>query len=1230
MGSLFSSLSRYTRRYQSVRSDSSANVSAGRTRKRIQLYLERLEDRFVPSSLLAINNDNGSTGTSGFTQSDTSLVALGNTVVVGFNDSGSYNISHGKLTGFAYSSDGGNTFTDGGQLPSSSKTGDGGSPVLAQNTSSGRIYFATVQFNGSGINVFSSDNDGATWQAPVAGTPGGNGIDPWMTVDNFSGSAQGNVYLVVQNGGIVSTGIYLYKSTNNGGTFGPSGGTLIASAGSSGNIQGAFVTVGPDHAVYVFYLDESSATEYLRVVKSTTQGASFGAPVTVATLKTTGFNGDLGLSGIVNGATASAGFRSNAFPRAAVNPVNGQLYVTYNDVGTKPGDKADIYFTMSSDGGNTWSTAVRVNSDNTTTDQWQPTIAASTDGRRVGIFYYSRQEDPTGDNLFKYYGTLGAVSSPVGATSTVTFGTSFAVSNTASPPEFGRDSIVNDIYMGDYDQTVATSGYFNVSWSDSHDPLPNGSPRMDPNVYFQKIPNGLAVGSSLPAAGAVVSTLAHPTQYVINFLDPVNTLINNPGVFTVNGQVATGVTMSNNNQTATFTFMTDPIDGVGSQTMAIAAGAVTRQGDNNPIQAWNATFTVSPLTIGTAMPAMTATPRTFSYVVNFSGPINPATISVSNLKLSAGVVLSAAPTQTNPQQVTYTLGLLPPSGTLTVSMPANAVTDTSGNPNVGFSASYTLDLGTFAGGLDPTFGNGGKVLSPFQSADGFVPLVVQSDGKIVMGEQITTAGGTQNFALVRYNTNGSLDINFGSGGIVSTPVGKGNAIINGLALQGDGKIVAVGQAVYAVNGSTNDTAFAVARYNTNGTLDPNFGSGGIVLTNIVTATTKGNIKPGDDKAISVAIDSSGRIIAAGYSEQGNSSETEDFALVRYNSNGALDTTFGSGGIVVTPNFGSGQDVGQALLIQSDGKIVLAGYNHANATTDVMAVARYLPTSGVLDSSFGTSGIVTLAPAGSTSTSAVGAVLQNGGIVLSGNSTYAGLSDLTLARLTTLGQLDTTFGGAGTGFAISTNMALGRTIVQAANGELYTSGREDPTEPLSSGTLDLGVAAYLPNGTLDTTFGTNGVTAFDFGGTDDRGREIALQSDGKILVTGFTRPYGSSTETFVLLRLLPSYAQIVPGSFTASQSSPGANTTLTAIVADGNPGVTTPMQVAFYLETSGNGILEPGTDTILGSGNATPNGDGTWTYSITTTLLPGTYTLYVQAQDNYGVFSDPVSISFTVM
>src|SRR5262249_27236166 len=159
-----------------------------------------------------------------------------------------------------------------------------------------------------------------------------------------------------------------------------SGGTLIASAGS-GDIQGAYVTVGPDHAVYVFWWDNSGPTEQIRMAKSTNQGVSFGPSVVVATLKTTGELGDLGLTD-GNGNP----FRSNSFPQAVVNPTNPNLiYLVYDDTGVAPGDKADVFFTESTNGGATWSAPMRLNDDATTTDQWQPALAITPNGANLGI-----------------------------------------------------------------------------------------------------------------------------------------------------------------------------------------------------------------------------------------------------------------------------------------------------------------------------------------------------------------------------------------------------------------------------------------------------------------------------------------------------------------------------------------------------------------------------------------------------------------------------------------------------------------------------------------------------------------------------------------------------------------------------------------------------------------------------------------------------------------------------
>ncbi len=460
----------------------------------------KIEDVSGASDVL-VNNNNGAGSTSQFTQSETCILAYGNQVVIGFNDSGSF-ASGSHFTGWSYSDDGGVSFVDGGLLPTSS-IGDAGDPVMARDETTGRIYFSTLGFSGSGtIQVFRSDDNGHTWMAPVNGTPGGSSEDKqWHTVDNFAGPGNGNVYLISRSFGS-GNGIKMYRSTDQGATFGPSGGVSIV----TGN-QGAFVAVGPDHSVYAFWYAGSS----IQVRKSTDQGLTFGSPVTVASGLVGGVNGDLGLTGLRNGTATFSSFRSSEFPHAAVNPVSGDIYVTYDNIGGG-GDKADVYMVMSTNGGATWGSAVSVNDDVTTKDQWQPTIAVTPDGGRLGIFYYSRQEDVANNNLFKYYGRLAVISG-----STVTFDPSFAISDVASLPEFGRDAVVNSVYMGDYNHAAATNSAFHVVWSDNRDDLAGGAPRKDPNVYYEKI----LLGPPCPVEAASNPTPSNGATDVSNTLPQV-------------------------------------------------------------------------------------------------------------------------------------------------------------------------------------------------------------------------------------------------------------------------------------------------------------------------------------------------------------------------------------------------------------------------------------------------------------------------------------------------------------------------------------------------------------------------------------------------------------------------------------------------------------------------------------------------------------------------------------
>src|SRR5215510_2996376 len=607
-------------------------------------FLERVNNGEIPSQdgdvdavspyNSLVNNNAGATGTGFFTQSETTIAAFGNTVVVGFNDSGSNAGGTNKFTGFARSTNGGATFTDGGSLPTN-PGGDAGDPVLARNNTTGRLYFATLGFSFSTIQVFRSDDNGATWMAPVNGTPGGSGEDKeWITVDNFTGTGNGNVYLVSRRFGGTGggPGIYYFRSTDNGNTFGPNLGTQIVTGS-----QGAFVAVGPDHSVYAFWF--AGATLQMR--KSTDQGLTFGAPVTVASGLVGGVNGDLGLTGIRQGTSTPAGFRSNEFPHAAVNPVNGNIYVTFAN--NPPGvDKVDIFVAQSTDGGATWGAPIRVNDDATTTDQWQPTLAVTPDGANLGIFYYSRQEDPVGNNLFKFYGRTASISGP-----TLSFAQSFAISDVASLPEFGRDIVINPTYMGDYDMAVATPGSFHVAWADNRFDLPGGAGRKDPNVFYKRIDLTIHVTTTIPAVASVIPT--QPTTFTVNISEPANPATLDASDFTVNGIPATSVAYTLGSTTIVFNFSASPVTNQGLQTMSIPAGAFTSAAAGDPVAAFTGTFRYDTLLLQVVATAPSVggvftLPSPLTYDVSFNEPIDPASVQPGDLQLSgiAGSTVTAA------------------------------------------------------------------------------------------------------------------------------------------------------------------------------------------------------------------------------------------------------------------------------------------------------------------------------------------------------------------------------------------------------------------------------------------------------------------------------------------------------------------------------------------------------------------------------------------------------------
>ena len=284
-------------------------------------------------------------------------------------------------------------------------------------------------------------------------------------------------------------------------------------------------------------------------------------------------------------------------------------------------------------------------------------------------------------------------------------------------------------------------------------------------------------------------------------------------------------------------------------------------------------------------------------------------------------------------------------------------------PAILFAAQGDLDITFNPAGTPP--GTRTTTIGTFAQSNG---LALQSDGKIVAIGTVIIGGVTQ-FAVVRYNITGSLDTSFNSAGpipgVQTTAIGT-NSFANKVVVQSDGKIVVAGRSILGV-----DSRIAVARYNTDGSLDTTFNSSG--LTPGVQITPLGTYS----EANSIALQSDGKIVVAGDDNVGG---VIKFLVARYNTDGLLDTTFNSLGAVPgisdttigTLSFASG------MTIQFDGKIVAAG-RATIAGVSQMAVVRY-NTDGTLDTSFNASGIATLGVA-SFATSVL--IQSDGKIVLGG-------------------------------------------------------------------------------------------------------------------------------------------------------------------------------------------------------------------------------------------------------
>jgi uncharacterized delta-60 repeat protein len=339
------------------------------------------------------------------------------------------------------------------------------------------------------------------------------------------------------------------------------------------------------------------------------------------------------------------------------------------------------------------------------------------------------------------------------------------------------------------------------------------------------------------------------------------------------------------------------------------------------------------------------------------------------------------------------------------------------------------------GSLDPSFGVAGKVVTNVLGEESIADIAVHSDGRIVAS---LFSSGTQDFTLVRYLANGSLDTSFGGDGIVLTDFGNSGEVARSVVVQPDGKTVACGgQSAFSTD---------IARYTTTGQLDTSFDS-------------DGRQRIGNVGCRELALQSDGKIIGVG------SSQNVDFTVFRYNPNGTLDTSFGTNGIVST-NFPGRVDFSDVKIL-ANGKIVCLGSSIIQSPFSETPVIVTYNSNGSLDTTFSGDGILPVTTPNislksisvdpiSNSITAVGGVNGGGGIAI---------------RYTPSGNLDTNFDGDGIlTFSFGTLTRFTNVLIQSDRKILIIGTSRFPN---TTSSRRVALLRLNNNGTLDQTFGTNG-------------------------------------------------------------------------------------------------------------------------------------------------------------
>lgn len=398
-----------------------------------------------------------------------------------------------------------------------------------------------------------------------------------------------------------------------------------------------------------------------------------------------------------------------------------------------------------------------------------------------------------------------------------------------------------------------------------------------------------------------------------------------------------------------------------------------------------------------------------------------------------------------------------------------------------------------AGCLDDTFGTGGIVAASVNggTASGWANAVaMQANGKVVVAAESKNIDNTSawDFYVLRFDSTGLLDPTFGSGGIVrfAFSAAADHEYPNAVAIQTDGKILVAGRA----DANTN---VGVARLNPDGTFDASFGNGGKLTFTLVARqwAVPWSIIPQADGRIAIGL---------------NSYNT-GFGFVRLNPNGSFDNTFNGNGKLVVTGKGNNTTALIHMVVQPDGKYVASGMLPGSKGSSGQFAVMRVNANGSLDSTFGSGGKVVTDFGGSWSAARNVAIQPDGSIVAGGDWLANGQSYV-FVRYLPSGALDPSFGNGGKVLFGSPNFRRMTGMAIQLDGKIVGSGWDrDP----NTTNANVAILRINQDGTLDTGFGAGGTTLTDYAGDDDEGLGMAMQTDGKFVVAGPINGYGPATE-----------------------------------------------------------------------------------------------------------------------